>query len=118
MQKNGVRQAVLPFDHGLRLLRRNLKGSGTNSPRPALAKIISIRPFTFADCLVRTIKIGQFGDVAVNACRVTTDRRHSLVEFLLAAASDEDICALIYEELRCSQPDALRAAGDNCNFPL
>jgi hypothetical protein len=55
----------------------------------------------------------------MNACRVAADRRHSLVEFLLAAASNEHICAaLIGEELCCSLPDALLATGDNCHFPL
>ena len=34
-------------------------GKGTNSPMPALAKIID-SPLHLADCLVKTIKIGQF----------------------------------------------------------
>ena len=63
--------------------------------------------------------ISAAAPLRMNACRVAADRRHSLVEFLLAAASNEHICAaLIGEELCCSLPDALLATGDNCHFPL
>ena len=59
-------------------------------------------PLHLADCLVETIKICQFGDVSLNAHHVAADRRHRFVEFLLAAARDEDLCPLFDEELRCS----------------
>ena len=38
---------------------------GTNSPTPALAKIVSIRAFTSPTALVETIQVGQFGDVSM-----------------------------------------------------
>src|SRR5882724_5073254 len=71
---------------------------GTNSPTPALAKAISIRPFTL-DGLVKTIKVGQFGNVSLNAGNVAADCLHGLVEFFLAAARDEDIRTLFDKKL-------------------
>src|ERR1700733_5148741 len=71
-----------------------------------------------ADCLVETIKIGQFGDVSLNARHVAADCVYGLLEFLLTPSRDEDIGALIDEEPCCSQPYALSAAGDNCDFFL
>src|SRR5271170_4734595 len=58
-------------------------------------------PLNFSDSLVETIQVGQFCDVALNARHVTADCSHGLVEFFLAAASDEDVCALFDEELCC-----------------
>src|SRR5712675_1435647 len=75
-------------------------------------------PLHLADCLVETIQVGQFCDVPLNARHVAADCRHGLIEFLLAAARDEDICTLFDEELSCSQPYSLGAAGDDCNFSL
>src|SRR5712671_777883 len=68
-------------------------------------------PLHLTDCLVETIQVGQFGDVPLNARHVDADCRHGLIEFLLAAARDEDVCALFDEELSCSQPYSLCAAG-------
>ena len=51
---------------------------------PAFAKIMSIRLFHLGDGFVKTIKVGQLGDVALNARNVGAEPRlHSLVEFLL-----------------------------------
>src|SRR5689334_18860091 len=74
---------------------------GTNSPTPALAKIISIRPFTLPTVSVETIQIGQFGDIALNTCYVAADCRQGLIEFLLTAPCDEDIGSFFGEELCC-----------------
>ena len=63
---------------------------GANSATPALAKTMSIRPFTL-DGLVETIKVGQFGNVSLNASNVAADCLHGLVKFLLATARDEDV---------------------------
>ena len=64
----------------------------------------------------KTIKIGQFG-APLNACRVAADppSQPGRVPY---GGGHEHICALIDEQLCCSQPDAFRAASDNCNFPL
>src|SRR6202040_993229 len=70
---------------------------GTNSPTPALAKTISIRPFTFE----------------MNPRNVGADCLHGLVEFLLAAARDEDIGTLFDEKLCRSQPNPFGPAGDD-----
>src|SRR5580700_8389540 len=59
-------------------------------------------PLHLTDCLVETIQVGQFCDVPLNARHVTADCPDSFVEFLLAAARDEDICTLFDEELSCS----------------
>src|ERR1700733_6147307 len=42
------------------------------------------------DCLVKTIQIGQFCDVPLNARHVTADCLYGLIEFPLATARDED----------------------------
>src|SRR5260370_9082082 len=47
-------------------------------------------PFRLTDCLVETIQVGQFCDVPLNARHIAADCRHGLIEFLLAAALDED----------------------------
>src|ERR1700734_1601786 len=75
-------------------------------------------PLHLADCLVETIKIGQFRDVSLNARHVAAYCLYGLVEFLLTPSRDEDIRTLIDKELRCCQPDALGAAGNNCDFSL
>src|SRR5579863_6919208 len=67
----------------------------------------------FGDSLVKTIKIGQFGDVSLNACRVAADCLHGLVEFLLAAPRDEDIRTFFDEQFCSSQPNPLCSAGDD-----
>src|ERR1700675_3050913 len=70
-------------------------------------------PLHFRNGLVKTVKVGQFGNVALNARNIAPDRLHGLVEFLLAAARDEDIGALFDEKLCRSQPNSFGAAGDN-----
>ena len=59
-------------------------------------------PLHLTDCLVETIQVGRFCDVPLNARHVAADCRHVVIEFLLAAARDEDICPLFDEELCCS----------------
>src|SRR5260221_9893898 len=56
-------------------------------------------PIRLTDCLVKTIQIGQFGDVPLNAVHVHADCLNGLVELFLAAARDENICPLLDEEL-------------------
>src|SRR5271168_4437716 len=75
-------------------------------------------PLHLADCLVKAIKICQFCDISLNARDVVADCVYGLVEFLLTPSRDEDIRTLTDKELCCSQPYALGASGDNCNFPL
>src|SRR4029077_9407513 len=65
------------------------------------------------DGLVETIKVGQFGNVSLNSRNVGADRLHGLVEFLLAAARDEDIRTLFDEKLCRSQPNPFCPAGDD-----
>src|SRR5580658_4535368 len=70
-------------------------------------------PLHLRDGLVKTIKVGQFGNVALNAGNIAADCLHGLVEFLLPAARDEDIGTLFGKELCRSQPNPLRPAGDD-----
>src|ERR1700704_4090941 len=65
------------------------------------------------DGLVETIKVGQFVNVSLNAGNVGVDCTHGLVEFLLAAARDEDIRTLFDEKLCRSQSNPFCPAGDD-----
>src|SRR5258707_3658431 len=66
--------------------------------------------------LVKTIKVGQVGKVSLNSRNVAADCLHGLVEFLLAAARDEDIGTLFDEKLCRSQPNPFCAAGDDSDL--
>src|SRR5271155_3160329 len=68
--------------------------------------------------LVETIKVGQFGDVSLNASNVATDCLHGLVKFLLTTARDEHVSSLLDEELCCSQPYPGRATSNHCYFSM
>src|ERR1700676_4225337 len=70
-------------------------------------------PLRLRDGLVKTIKVGQFGNVSLNSRNVGADCLHGLVEFLLPAARDEDIGTLFDEKLCRSQPNPFCPAGDD-----
>src|ERR1700730_18308241 len=70
-------------------------------------------PLHLRNGLVQTIKVTQLGDVSLNSRNVGADCLHGLVEFLLAAARDEDIGTLFDEKFRSSQPNPFCAAGDD-----
>jgi hypothetical protein len=65
---------------------------------------------------VFSLVVSQFGNVSPNACHVVADRLHGPFWFLLATARDEDIGALSYEELCCSQPYSRGPPSDNRHF--
>src|ERR1700688_4437921 len=73
-------------------------------------------PLHLSDGLVKTIKVGQFGNVSLNSRNVGTDCLHRLVEFLLAAARDEDIGTLFDEKFCRSQPNSFCSAGDDSDL--
>src|SRR5260221_9368162 len=85
-------------------------------------------PVLFRDSLVKTIKVGEFGNVALHARNVAADCLYGLVEFLLAAARDEDMGTFFHEKLCRGEPNSFCAAGDDsgltfelfahCLFPL
>ncbi len=54
--------------------------------------------FHLGNRLVKTIKVSEFGNVALNARHIAADCLHGLVEFLLAAAGNEDIGTLFDEK--------------------
>src|SRR5260370_17764035 len=70
-------------------------------------------PLHLRDGLVKTIKVSQLGNVSVNSRNVGADCLHGLVEFLLAAARDEDIGTLFDEKFSSSQPNPFCPAGDD-----
>jgi len=55
--------------------------------------------FHLGNGLVKTIKVGEFSNVALNAGNIAADCLHGLVEFLLSAARNEDIGTLFGEKL-------------------
>src|ERR1700730_12231536 len=70
-------------------------------------------PLHLSDGLVQTIKVSQSGNVSLNSRNVGADCLHGLIEFLLAAACDEDIGRLLDEEVCSSQPNPVCPAGDD-----
>src|SRR5229473_8173733 len=70
-------------------------------------------PLHLSDGLVQTIKVSQLDNVSLDSRHVGADGLHGLVEFLLAAACDEDIGTLLDEELCSSQPNPFCPAGDD-----
>src|SRR2546426_12477331 len=70
-------------------------------------------PFHLGDGLVKTIKVSQLGNVSLNSSNVGADCLHGRVEFLLAAARDEDIGTLFDEQFSSSQPNPFCPAGDD-----
>src|SRR5229473_5631381 len=72
--------------------------------------------FHLGNSLVETIKVGQFGNVSLNAGNVAADCLHGLVEFFLAAARDEDKGALFDEKLCRGESNSFCAAGDNSDL--
>src|ERR1700730_1025573 len=70
-------------------------------------------PLHLGNGLVKTIKVGQFGNVSLNARNVGADCLHGLVKFLRATARDEDIGTFFDEELCRSQSNPFCSAGDD-----
>src|SRR5882672_1857684 len=70
-------------------------------------------PLHLGNGLVKTVKVGEFGDVTLNARDIPANGLHGLVEFLLAAARDEDISSLFDEEFCRSQSNSLCASRDD-----
>jgi hypothetical protein len=69
------------------------------------------------DGLIKAIQVGQFGNISLNDCSVGSDCLHSLVEFFLAAAHDEDVGALFHEELCCTNPIPVVPPVITATFP-
>src|SRR5216683_5383243 len=72
--------------------------------------------FHLGNSLVKTIKVSQLGNVSMNSRNVGADCTDGLVEFLLAAARDEDIGTLFDEKLCSSQSNPFCAAGDDSDL--
>src|SRR5580704_1718838 len=70
------------------------------------------------DGFVETIKVGQFGNISLNAGDIPADFLHRLIELLLTAARDEDVSAFSDEQLRGGKPYPGRTPGDNCHLSL
>src|SRR5690348_13646086 len=70
-------------------------------------------PLHLSDGFVKTIKVGQFGNVSLNSRNVGADVLHGLVELLLSAARNENIGTLFDEKFCRSQPNSFCPAGDD-----
>src|SRR5258708_826203 len=70
------------------------------------------------DGLIESVKVGQFGNVSLNASHIAADGLHGLIKFLLTTARDEDIGAFPDEQLGRSQPNSRRAAGDDSHLSV
>src|ERR1700730_5797146 len=68
--------------------------------------------------LIKTIEVGQFGNVSLNASDVAADRLYGRIELFLTAARDEDVGTLLDEELCRGQTYPRGSAGDDCYFSL
>jgi len=68
--------------------------------------------------LLKTIEIGQLGNVSLDASDIAADRLHGRIELSLTAARDENVGTLSYEELCGSEPDPGRATGNHPPSPL
>src|SRR6266436_8008754 len=70
------------------------------------------------DGLIKTIEVGQFGNVSLNASNVAADRLYGGVELFLTAARDEDARPLFDEQLRRSEAYSCGATGNDRHFSL
>src|SRR5262249_33863345 len=70
-------------------------------------------PRHLGDSLVKAIEISRLSNVALNSRNVGADCLHRLVEFLLTAASDEDMGALFDEKLCRGQSNPFGASSDH-----
>src|ERR1700676_3345463 len=70
------------------------------------------------DGLKKTIEVGQFGNVSLNASDVAADRLYGRVELFLTAPRDEDVGPLFDEELRRSEAYSCGATGNDRHFSL
>src|SRR5579859_6370812 len=84
-------------------------GAGDEHVDPALV---------LGDFGIKTVEVGEIGDVALDSRHIAADFAHRLVEFLLAAAENEHMGALFDEELRRGKADSTIAAGDDGHFSL
>jgi hypothetical protein len=72
--------------------------------------------FCFDD-LIKTVKVGQFGNVSLNASNVATDCFHGLVEFLLTTARDEDVGTLLTKSFAAANPIPVVPPVITATFP-
>jgi hypothetical protein len=71
-----------------------------------------------SDSFVEPVKIGQTGDVPLNAEDVVTDLVHGVVELLPLPSHDEDIRTFCDEEFCRGKSDPGRTPGDDRHFAL
>src|SRR5260370_43706 len=89
---------------------------GNKFANPSVGKNNIQLPLHLGNGLVKTIKVGQVGDISLNARKVGADRLPGLVKFLRATARDEHICTLFDEKLCRSQSNPFCAACDDSNL--
>src|ERR1700692_4075371 len=70
------------------------------------------------DGFVETVKVGQSGNVSLNASHVAANCFHGVVELLLTSTRDEDVGTFSYKELCGGQPYPGCATGNDGHFSL
>src|SRR5258706_2045646 len=68
------------------------------------------------DGLVKTVKVGQVGNISLNARNVAAESLYGVVEFLLATARNEDIRTLFDEKICRSQPNPFGTTRDESDL--
>jgi hypothetical protein len=68
--------------------------------------------------VVQPVKIGEVRGVTLHARDILADGLHRFIQFLLAAASDENVCSFLDEKLGGSQSHSRGASRDDCDFVL
>jgi hypothetical protein len=69
------------------------------------------------DGFVDTVKVGQFGNVSLNASDVASDCLHGLVEFLLTTARDEYISPSLTKSFAAANPIPVVPPVMTATFP-
>jgi hypothetical protein len=108
-----------PFDVAVESLVKMLFRYGAErreAPSPGIGDQDINVSFLFFYLSIKTIEIGQIGDVATNAGDIAADFPDGLFQLFLAAPRNEDIGAFRDKQLRRGEAEAAGSAGDNCYF--
>ncbi|SPF34315.1 hypothetical protein SBA4_1480009 [Candidatus Sulfopaludibacter sp. SbA4] len=110
-----------PFDVAVesfvKVLFRN-SAERRKAPSPRIGDEDINVPFLLFHLFIQAIKIGQVGDVTLNAGDVAPYFLDGLIQFFLAAASNENICAFRDKSFCRCKADAAGAAGNDGCFPF
>src|SRR5437016_13368261 len=69
------------------------------------------------DGLIESVKVGQFGNVALNAGNVAADCLDGRIKFLLATARDEDVAPSLTKSFAAASPMPVEPPVMTAVFP-